>query len=1058
MEGNKENIQEEELNYLYKELEALKKQREVLASSKASISNFQKIEKVKQKEKEVKESNEVIEFLNKELEDINKEIEELENGLVQDAKDYENAYKRFQEIVSREYEAFNTDSLLSEEDINSFKEGISAEKLKVNNESVKVQSDLEKKRKQISILKRKRTAIRKDIEKAESLDLNMSEYKEISGALRKTKIVEAILAQKGLNDIIAKPSKERTKEEKQQLKDAKAEILREISEVKKKDKDISVYDAIQSLYYVKASFKSGKSRVVKMTQEEINAIKYNTTKMPVMIIDYSKTSVKVKHPEAPKDLVFLNNENYNGLTAVEVEKGKIVSSDDIEKQLESTTKKEYTADDYNIVQEAFDEIKSEGIEPGTKEFEEAVIIRGYNSENKETIKDEELDEAYEKMMSKTTEDNIEDASVGELNSEEDTDSSEEEIIDNSENNTNLSTEAVVTTAPLEVTADNTYKPRVYKIIADISKNTGIKNKDAKRYTASNISVLKTFKEELKSGKVIYNVAHVGKAIGHLGVNTFNKYVSKLLLTPTGIKAVEEVKKRLKDLDEEKLEVLFHEYRGATALQDMNVALLPLIQERMRLWITDKINLINEDIKMDYELIASFKTQLESIDKELNNKNTTEQIKQELMNNKERLYEQAAIYIKDLEKQTYDAKLLLSSGLHGLEEDYKAITSKKNYIGFRFAKMREFDEKLTVQIGEYDDNMGKALASNNNKELFDNFIKREKCFIDNTVVKTGIFGRRSVGEKYYTPFALELDYRPDELVSDIITTVAMVTATVSVVNAIRVHQIENADLLKQQKHEYRYVNRKNDEIFNELNAKTDRMVSNNEVIREGLKAQVHQNVLNTANTNERSLLDSVNWDTSNSIYASTDATNHAFTTNFYDTVTTDMNIVANRLGAGVIDSDQALLDMTNIANNAQNTFVGVVRNALDNLNAYMAGNASHDLTATKEALEYIVAHPNAITDMNNAIFENAEIAENLVGLEPVHAVALSQLPSDMVTTLIGAAGSVALANNVINSMNEKKIFKKAKVSKKAKIIEDRKLNDEISNMFTKKKEEEREMKR
>ena len=56
-----------------------------------------------------------------------------------------------------------------------------------------------------------------------------------------------------------------------------------------------------------------------------------------------------------------------------------------------------------------------------------------------------------------------------------------------------------------------------------------------------------------------------------------------------------------------------------------------------------------------------------------------------------------LIIKDERKKAND---LLSGGIHGLEEDFKAVASKLNYVGFRFAKTNAFDNELQHKLGQY----------------------------------------------------------------------------------------------------------------------------------------------------------------------------------------------------------------------------------------------------------------------------------------------------------------------------------------------------------------------
>ena len=70
------------------------------------------------------------------------------------------------------------------------------------------------------------------------------------------------------------------------------------------------------------------------------------------------------------------------------------------------------------------------------------------------------------------------------------------------------------------------------------------------------------------------------------------------------------------------------------------------------------------------------------------------------------------------------------------------------------------------------------------------------------------------------------------------------------------------------------------------------------------------------------------------------------------------------------------------------------------------------------MQYIVAHPNAIAEMNQAAVDANTVASTLSGLSIEHATALSALPSDMLSTLVCAASAAALSYRVATTMNDK----------------------------------------
>jgi len=1168
---------EEKLRELLKQLEELKELRASLASKEENISKTEKekeeeIEKAKSEATELSKSNVVVEELKRQVIELDKEIERLEEELIDNVKEYEKSYSNLQNLIKEQSEKLDSNELLSEYAIASIKADY--EKLE-EDESIKaneIRNIYERQRKLISALKTKRTKLKKDIEKCEALDLTMEEYNEISSALRKAKIVDAILEKKGLIDIISKPSTERTKEEKEKLKDAKEEIFKEIAEMKKNN-DYSALDAIQALYSIDPTCKKVKTRTIEIPKNELEKIKGNTKSLPTMVADYNKAPQNKEYNPAPKDMkeevkkeetinseesiinpnineriiIFKDKETgdlyireyvrqkfkdrfklytygegvrINGSVCYKIDQDEadyiinnanndfspyLTRIDEIElpkkeEEEEKPKQKVYTADDYNMVQEGFDELVSEGYTPGTEEFNEALRNSGYIGtpidldESKEETVEETSDNTEDKSEDKS-EDKFEDKSesnefvigpedtLDELipgtdikrpryrktheSDEEyeeflknyynkvfaDKDNTKEDDKDTSvpikENKEEKKEEtSFVNPTPIPVGDDDKReKPKDdqegikeeqkeenedvqeeekkeeilsarYIISEKLTKDLFIPKKSGKRYAATKIKVTQEFKNELHAGNYIYNILHIVGALAKIPIRFANKTFSSLMLGAEGKEVMEELDRRLHDpklITEKDLQILYDQYKGTTALSDMNHQILPVIQMRLREWILEKVKVNNAKITQCYSIVAFIKEQLEEIDKKLADPNLDPKLREEYLKQRKELIRQAGENIKQIEELNLEGQKWLSDGLHGLEEDYKAVMTKMNYVGLRFAKEHDFDNELASKIGVADQKLKEAIRDDEPDKIYEKFMEREQVYIDNTEIKNSIFGKRSVGKKYYTPLAQVLDYRDDPLIRDLMTTIALTTAAISVINAIRVHQIEDKLLLEQQQHDAAAINAANDRLLHGVGDEAQKIVDGRTAIREGLQAQAHNDVLNTANGLERYALDHFNWATRGNGYRALDDANHLTYNTMYQQVTGDINSVTSGLSSGTITSAQALQDMGVIAAGAQNTFVDVAKTCLAELKQYIPAHPQYDLTATEAALEYIIANPTALTRMNEAAINATNIAEGLIGLSPAHVQALSALPSDWLTTLMGAAGSAALAYNVTKDM-------------------------------------------
>lgn len=566
--------------------------------------------------------------------------------------------------------------------------------------------------------------------------------------------------------------------------------------------------------------------------------------------------------------------------------------------------------------------------------------------------------------------------------------------------------------------DNSPKPHVEAILDKLTTNLDIRPKDCKKFMDSNIRVADNFKNELKSGNFLYNINHFVPAVLKSGFSFLKKMAAKLLLSARGKKSMRELKRRLdEDLNEEELDVLFDEYRGSQLKADMNNQVNGLILNRLRTHGMAKVDVMNQNIKDSYTYLFSLLGQIKTIEKSLNDTNLDEEMAVSLENEKKALMDDAAAHVKTILINRKNANNLLSGGVHGLEEDFKAVATKLSYVGMRFGKTYKFDNELQHMLGEYGQGLNDALAVSDNEAIVENFMGLESCYYDNTKISKSIFGKRSVGDKYYSPLAEQFDYRDDPFIRDMFVTLTTVSAGVSAFESVKVHQIEAKEMLKKQQEEANNVNSSNDSIMGYVHQTGKDIENKREAFEEGMKAQSHQDVLTSANSIERAELDMHNWSFGDA-YRVADKQGHEFFNGFHHDVSSQINDITARYGAGDLTESGVLQELANVANNAQGTLTNVSKECLDILNDYAKNHPRFDLTGIKESLDYVVAHPDAIVNMNNAMSDVTNLAGGLEGLAANHMTVLERLPSDMASTLVCAASASALALRVSKTMNKK----------------------------------------
>lgn len=1040
-------LEDETLQTLKHNLEELKQYRERLQSTITSEERQTIIDEVLKKTNELEstigESTYMSHSMQEELNTIEKQINGLQKDLKDVTKKYEKSYERMKKLIDEQNEKLSSSKLLSAEEIKELKEEYAKKKLEENKMSISIKNQIQTQRKLLTNLKRRKNKIQKDIENAEIYGLSVDEFKDIDSTLQKRSILNPILNKKGLEEIVQKKSSDRTKEEKQKIEEAKEEAIKEISNLKRFDEKISVLDAIDALYSAGLSTRLvEKPRPLLVDNRQYTAIKNKTDNIPEKIVNQTN-NYNYKPGKAPEEFASINNKditerinlykdannNYyvrrSLLSRFQIDAvGEEVRIDGAVFLPIDSRDAEYIKGNANNDFSPYEVVENEVVVERVNNPQEEVITPIVPKNNTATKKDEEIKPIVSEDTDTKPADNKEinpkeeDLISKPVENKEDIPKEDliKKLVDDNKVVNPKEEQKPITKKEKQETKK--VKPHVESILYKLTKDLDIHAKDAKRYTASNIKVAKSFARELQSGNYLYNIVHVIPAVIKLASNTLVKVSNKIFLTGRGKKAMEEVKRRLdEELTDEELDVLFNEYRGSQLKTDMNNQINSVILPKLREYGLNKVKLLNNDIKENYQSLFTNLGQIKALDNQLKNKSIDKLKKNSLEVEKKVFINQSATRIKEIIEARKEADRILSGGVHGLEEDFKAVSTKLSYVGMRFAKTKKFNNDLQELLAYYGEGLNAAIANDNSEAIVDNFMGLESCYYKNTSFSLSAFGKRSVGDKYYTPIAEQFDYRDDPFIRDIFTTVAITTAVVGAARAIEVHGVESQAILKRQQDEAFRVNQNNDNMIDFVHQAGRDIEGKRETFQKGMESQVHQDVLNQANALEREALDKNNWSFTDS-YHTADQANHEIFNSFNQDVSQEISNIANRYAGGSINQAQALQEMSQVARYSQNTFVNTTNECLEILREYSQTHPQFDLSAVEESMQYISSNPEAIIKMNEAMVESVDLAGGLAGLDVAHVTALTSLPSDMITTLANSATSCILAGTVAATMKER----------------------------------------
>lgn len=563
----------------------------------------------------------------------------------------------------------------------------------------------------------------------------------------------------------------------------------------------------------------------------------------------------------------------------------------------------------------------------------------------------------------------------------------------------------------------TPKKGLLTILDELTKDLKLAKGDGKHYRASNIKVAQEFKKELKSGNYLYNIVHFVPAIIKLPFKALKKLCGSIMYRATARANVKKLKERIANLPEEDLLTIYNEYRGSRVNQERFPTILnTLLDERIQQFALEKVAAINADLEKRYQKAFHAISTIQSIDEILRGKsdkyNIDETTKANLQKERASLIANQAQNIAAIREGYTKANQWLSGGAHGFSEDMRAATTKLSCVGKRFAKEHDLDNELLHRQAQLERAEMQAIHDGNDELALRTFIESEKLLSSNTNISNSLLGKRSTGKKYYSPLAEQLDYSDDPLIRDLFTTIAITSATISAVNAFNTHS-NQGDVLA----ENRDIAARNNQTMDQVNALGRDIAGKRSEFSAGMKAQGYQDNLTAASEIERGVLDTTGWVPGTSSYRAVDDLGHEFYNNFYAQTEQSFEDIASQYASGAITQQQAMELISDVTASTHSTLANVTQECLKALKQHAINNPHFDLTGVKGAMEYLVENPTAIANMNKAMVDVTAAGDTLASLQLEQLAPLSELPSDLGTTLFAAASSAALAHDISRTVQE-----------------------------------------
>ncbi len=554
---------------------------------------------------------------------------------------------------------------------------------------------------------------------------------------------------------------------------------------------------------------------------------------------------------------------------------------------------------------------------------------------------------------------------------------------------------------------------LYQIVNELTQGLGIKKGDHKELYASHIKIKDSFKQEICSGNYLYNINHFIPTVLYMASQLVKKAKNHILASKESKKRIATLKERVDGLSEEDVAIVWRDYRNERVIQEKYPTVLnDLLSKKMYEYAIGKAEKLNEENKNHYLDIFCTCRQVDLLNEQLQDPNLSDVERTQLEEAKAIVLEGKAEVVKAIRENKREADQYLSGGLVGFESDMKAAESKMNYVGRRFAKSYDMDEKLAAQQAKLEKEENYAIRTGNDEMAFNAFVNSEMLLSENTEIKKTIFGKVSAGKKDYSPLAKMLNRAPDTFVRDVFTSLAVTGAVINVAGGIMARNA-NQNILD---HQQRSINSHNEKVMADVHKAGNDLTGKSDTFASGMRAQTNQAVNDASGTIERSAIDKNNWAVGSSQYHMDDAIGHEYYNSLYRNTENAFADIANKYSAGEISQSDALNSFNDIANQTQANLNEVYTACKPIMEDYAKNHSSFDLAGSLKTMDYLTQNPTAITDMNNALVDTVQIGEHLSGLSLEQVEAINQLPSDLATTLIGATATAALAMNVANSMN------------------------------------------
>ena len=542
-----------ELQNILKKIKNLRSKIDSLNDSEEREKLFQQIDsELSTLEKKV---NKKANGFTNEMTKVEYEIMLLENKLKVLYETYENLHNKSLNIFINQF--FN--SLTN--DKNKIKSNFTSE----INSIEKLQREIYNNKKELMKLKKKINYIRR----AEELGLSYDEYKKIINLSTKKKVLISLLDKKELKEILNIPSNERTIKQVKELENARNIILANFTNNNKNSTNL---DKINILFNIEKKLcLVNKPKDIKLSAKAITKIYENIENLPIKINNISDIDKSVEPLPLPEDMKSVEdkkkeeklikiNEKIKELDKINLEENKTKSKEKISKI--NTKLEKIEKNDLNVVN---DNLEKKEVKKKSEENKKNYLIY-YDTLNNKYYAQENF---FSNLNINKSQEFIK---IEDINYFKIPDDLQEKI-------NNRKTLYSIKIKKIKNDINNNYQ--VKNIILKLLSNLEPTIESKSSYKEDNIIASSSFKDELSSGKYIYNVVYISQNKIISDSNFLNQLSVSLEKDPKFEDIKQEISNRFNSLSKDEINILIKNYNTSPIKSRINNKINNIIEESIK---------------------------------------------------------------------------------------------------------------------------------------------------------------------------------------------------------------------------------------------------------------------------------------------------------------------------------------------------------------------------------------------------------------------------------------------------------------------------------------------